>query len=139
MSEEKVYVVTYGSLRTGFQNFRVNERAGGVSIGEGWTKCNGKLSQYGSAYFPVVSLTGEGVVNPVRVEVFETDMKGLTGPYDGLEGYPSFYNRSLVPVVLDDGREIEGWIYHIESESCHGELVPSGDWKDFFKKENDSE
>lgn len=127
---DKVYVATYGSLRTGLHNFRINERAGGVSIGEGYTDHPYLLSQYGGAYFPVVSLEQKGE-HSVRIEVFETTQDGLEGPYDSLEGYPSFYNRTLVPVTLDDGRTLDAWIYHIEGERCHGEQVKSGDWKDF--------
>lgn len=128
---DKVYVATYGSLRTGFQNFHVNARAGGVSIGEGWSEVPAKLSQYGRAYFPVVSLNGDDVKDPVRVEVFETTQEGLEGPYDSLEGYPDFYDRTSIPVLLDDGTQVDAWIYHIENPRAHGELVPSGDWKDF--------
>ena len=128
---ERVLVVTYGSLRTGMQNFRVNERAGGVSIGEGFTEQPALLSRYGGAYFPVVSLDPEHAKGKIRVEVFETTQDGLEGPYDSLEGYPNFYNRTKIPVILDSGETVEGWIYHIDDLGCHGETVESCDWKNF--------
>lgn len=125
MSKE-VLVATYGSLRTGQANFHVNDAARSVSLGEGWTKDEYQLGRYRGAYFPVVTL---GVpVSKVRVEVFSTDERGLTGPYDRLEGYPSFYNRTQIPVILDDGREVMAWLYHIEDEGVASEVVKQGDW-----------
>lgn len=124
-----VYVAVYGSLRTGMENEGVNHQAGAVSLGEGFTKNKYLLSQYGRAYFPVVSLTEEKT--PLRIEVWKTDETGLTRNYDMLEGYPSFYNRTQVPVILDSGEEINAWIYHIDDKRQHGTEVESGDWKVF--------
>ena len=127
MSEaNKVLVACYGSLRTGQSNFSVNARAGGVSIGEGWTKENYDLHRYNGAYFPSVSLSHNKSAHPVRVEVFETTKEGLNGPYDRLEGYPSFYNRTEVPITLDSGEEVLAWIYHIDEPLV--ERVEHGDW-----------
>ena len=124
-----VYVAVYGSLRTGMENEGVNHQAGAVSLGEGFTKNKYLLSQYGRAYFPVVSLTEEKTT--LRIEVWKTDETGLTRNYDMLEGYPSFYNRTQVPVILDSGEEINAWIYHIDDKRQHGTEVESGDWKVF--------
>lgn len=128
---DKVLVATYGSLRKNMENFHVNSRANATSIGEGWTEEPAVLSRYGGAYFPMVSLHSEDAVLPVRVEVFETTQAGLEGPYDGLEGYPHFYDRTQIPVVLDSGEKVTAWIYHIEDRDSRGEVVPSGDWKIF--------
>ena len=129
MSEQnKVFVACYGSLRTGQSNFHVNERAGGKSIGEGWTKEKYNLYRYNGAYFPSVSLAHNSHDAPVRVEVFETTQAGLNGPYDMLEGYPSFYNRTPVPVVLDSGEEVTAWIYHIDEDLGEDSAVVHGDW-----------
>lgn len=133
MSEaNKVLVACYGSLRTGQANFHVNERAGAVSIGEGVTKENYNLYRYNASYFPSVSLAHNSHGNPVRVEVFETDEKGLTGPYDTLEGYSSdpsyrFYDRTQIPIILDSGEEVLAWIYHIDVDMPES-AVPHGDW-----------
>lgn len=124
-----VFVAVYGSLRSGMENEGVNHRAGAVSLGEGFTKNKYLLSQYGRAYFPVVSLTEEKT--PLRIEVWKTNESGLTRHYDALEGYPSFYNRTQIPVVLDTGEEINAWIYHIDDKRQHGVEVESGDWKVF--------
>lgn len=125
----QVFVAVYGSLRTGMENARVNNRAGATSIGEGFTKNNAGLYRYGMAYFPMVALNDASADKPVRVEVFQTTQEGLEGPYDSLEGYPTFYNRTQIPVVLDTGEEVVAWIYHIEDDSSRGAKVESGDWK----------
>lgn len=129
----KVYVAVYGSLRTGMENFSVNISAGAKSLGNGFTDEPYRLSRYGKAYFPVVSLKKDDAVSPIRVEVFETDKQGLEGPYDRLEGYPSFYNRTEVPVTLDTGEKVNAWIYHIDDIRCHGDTVENGDWVSFKK------
>lgn len=127
MSEEnKVFVACYGSLRSGQRNFVVNERAGAKSLGEGFTGENYNLYRYNGCYFPSISLKHSDHGVPVRVEVFETTQEGLTGPYDSLEGYPSFYNRTQVPVKLDSGEEVKAWIYHIDEPQA--DPVDHGDW-----------
>ena len=129
----KVFVAVYGSLRSGMENHSININAGAKSLGNGFTDENYRLSRYGKAYFPVVSLKKEDSVSPIRVEVFETDEAGLTGPYDRLEGYPSFYNRTEVPITLDSGDKVTAWIYHIDDIRCHGDNVEDGDWVQFKK------
>lgn len=127
MSENKpVFVATYGSLRVGMQNYGVNEAAGAKHIGTGLTCKNIDLFRYRGAYFPSVSLAHDDNKKPVVVDVFETDMRGLTGPYDRLEGYPDFYNRTEVDVCMEDGSMVTAWIYHIDEKQ--EELVASGDW-----------
>lgn len=128
---ERVLVAVYGSLRSGMQNFRVNENAGATLVGKGATVNNHDLHQYSSCYFPSVSLAHSDSEKPVIVEVFETTEAGLTGPYDRLEGYPSFYNRTQVPVKLDSGEVVDAWIYHIDEKQPV--RVESGDWVEFCK------
>lgn len=130
---DKVLVAVYGSLRSGMQNYVVNENAGATLVGKGVTIDNYDLHRYAGCYFPSVSLTHSNAGKPVVVEVFETTESGLTGPYDRLEGYPSFYNRTQIPVKLDNGDEVEAWIYHIDEEQP--DLVESGDWVKHCKGE----
>lgn len=137
---EVIYVATYGSLRTGQANFRVNARAGAESIGEGFTKENYNLYRYGGSYFPSVSLEHNSNGKPVRVEVFKTDMDGVEGAYDMLEGHRgndnphTFYKRTPIEVVLDSGETVTAWIYHIDEEQ--DELVESGDWSLYLSEDN---
>lgn len=121
----KVYVATYGSLRSLMANHRVNTRAGGTVVGLGKTAQPFALYQYCQG-FPSVSLADEHAHCQITVEVYETTEAGLTGPYDCLEGYPSFYNRTLVDVNMDDGTTLQAWIYNINEIT--GPLVESGDW-----------
>ena len=126
-----VFVATYGSLRRNMQNYRVNERAGGKFVGKGSTADNVDLFRFGGSYFPSVSLAHSESGKPVVVDVFETTVGGLTGPYDMLEGYSEcehsrFYNRSEVVINMDEGEPIRAWIYHIDDEQP--ERVESGDW-----------
>lgn len=130
--EGHVFIATYGSLRKGQGNYGVNARGGGVSIGEGKTKDNHNLYRYHGCYFPSVSLKHNSAGVPVVVEVFEAPQSGLEGAYDGLEGYPSFYNRTVVPIIMDDGRELDAWIYHIDQDQSEG--VPHGDWTEYLSQ-----
>ena len=145
---DKVLVATYGSLRRNMQNFRVNERAGGKFFGHGKTVENFDLFRFGGAYFPSVSLKHSDSGKPVVVDVFETDMAGLTGPYDMLEGYDpvnpedGFYNRTQIEIELDSGEVVKAWIYHICEEQ--NERVESGDWclyndPEYYEKLNKQE
>ena len=127
--QNKVYVACYGSLRIGMQNEPVNYSAGATHVGQGVTCDNIDLFRYRGAYFPSVSLKHSANQKPVVVDVFETDMAGLTGPYDRLEGYPDFYNRTEIDVCMGDGRKITCWVYHIDDEQ--EELVESGDWVEY--------
>lgn len=129
MSEKNVLVATYGSLRVGMQNARVNDSAGATYVGKGRTVENFDLFQFRGAYFPSVSLAHHASECPVVVDVFATDRAGLCGPYDRLEGYPSFYNRTQIQVMLDSGEEVTAWIYHIDREQPT--RVETGDWCTF--------
>lgn len=123
---DKVLVATYGSLRRGMSNEGVNNRADATYVGKGKTVENFDLFRYNSSYFPSVSLIHSESQMPVVVDVWETTMKGLTGPYDFLEGYPSFYNRSEIDIAMDDGSVVRAWIYHIDTTMS--ERVEHGDW-----------
>lgn len=125
-SVDKVLVAVYGTLRTGEGNYRCMVRADGKSLGLGATVNNYNLYSLGG--FPKVSLTRNDHEVPVVVEVFETDERGLTGPLDGLEGYPAFYDRTLVDVKLDSGETVKAWIYHIENDSGLTSPIKNGDW-----------
>lgn len=132
-----VFIATYGSLRLRMENFRVNGSGGGVHVGTGRTVDNINLYRYGGAYFPSVSLSHNSNGKQVVVDVFEAPEEGLTGAYDMLEGYPNFYNRTIVPIVQNNGDTLDAWIYHIDEEQEH--LVESGDWCTFKRPEYYSE
>ncbi len=84
-----------------------------------WVELNGKCSH--------INRQGE------RLYTAEFDGVGMFGSYDSLEGYPSFYNRTPVDAVMDGGRELSTWIYHIDKEQY--DPVVHGDWVKFLKGE----
>lgn len=134
-SEGKTFIATYGSLRRGMQNFRVNAGGGGEFVGLGKTVENYDLYRYGSgAYFPSVNLTASKSGCPVVVDVFEAPLAGLTGAYDALEGHyekdstANFYNRTQVEIEMEDGSFLKAWIYHIDEDQGDANRVESGDW-----------
>jgi gamma-glutamylcyclotransferase (GGCT)/AIG2-like uncharacterized protein YtfP len=122
-------VATYGSLREGFHNNGVMKRANGEFQFNGITKENYNLYSLGS--FPAVSLAHNYNETPVVVDVYEVDDDGLQGPLDTLEGYPNFYNRTLVTIVDGIGEEHQAWLYHIDEDRA-ASLVKSGDWADHY-------
>lgn len=123
---KKVLVATYGSLRRRMGNFGVNGRAGGEYSFTGLTKECYNLYEYGGGGFPSVSLKHNSSGTQVVVDVFETTVEGLKGPYDSLEGYPYFYNRTELQIIKPDGTEVTAWMYHIDNEQRVP--VPHGDW-----------
>lgn len=122
----KHFVAVYGSLRVGMENECVNENAKATFAGRGRTEKNYNLYQYGGGYFPCVSLEHTHNAKPVVVDVFEVTEDGLEGPYDSLEGYPDFYNRTEILVRMYNDDLVKAWIYHIDAEQPN--LVESGDW-----------
>lgn len=135
--EGHVFIATYGSLRRGMQNFRVNQNGGGVFVGMGKTVQNFDLYRYGGSYFPSVNLTESKSGVPVVVDVFEAPIAGLEGSYDTLEGHHApnhehnFYNRSKVTIKLEDDSYLSAWIYHIDEDQGDANRVKSGDWCTF--------
>lgn len=137
---DKVFVATYGSLRREMENFRVNGNAGGEFLSTATSVKKIPLYRFNNAYFPSISLSPSHVKEstPVlHVDIFTCEEQGLTGPYDCLEGYPDFYNRSVEDFVLNKdckvgdtsyyaGDVIQAWVYHIDEEM--DEPVESGDW-----------
>lgn len=119
-------VAVYGSLLSGLGNHVVMQRAEGVLVDSGVVQ-GFKLWAYAGKAYPCVS-EGDG---SVKVEVYTVDDQGLV-PLDRLEGYPSFYDRKQVDVILDDGTLAKGvWIYY-HHEEPNAPLVESGDWKEYI-------
>jgi gamma-glutamylcyclotransferase (GGCT)/AIG2-like uncharacterized protein YtfP len=113
--DKDILVAVYGSLRQGLGNHRVIGMANGELVDTGKTVDN--YNMYSLGAFPSVSLQHSSHGVPLVVEVYRTDEAGLTGPLDGLEGYPHFYNRTQVDVVLDNsGEVVKAWVYHIDEQ-----------------------
>ncbi len=118
MARDFEYVFVYGTLRRSFQNHRLLSRSaclGGASTRE-------RYALYVSEYPCVVR---DQPVSPIVGEVYKVDPATLM-VLDALEEHPQVYRREKVPVVLDDGREIEAWLYFHPRPS--GRLIASGDY-----------
>lgn len=111
---EPIRVAVYGTLKKGRGNHRVMENAGGKLLGEDVVPA--KLYAYCQG-FP--SLTLEPY-HGVLIEVYEVEN---LSPLDRLEGYPSFYNRSVI-----DTQYGQAWIYHMDEDDLNGkvDVITSG-------------
>jgi gamma-glutamylcyclotransferase (GGCT)/AIG2-like uncharacterized protein YtfP len=98
----KVFV--YGTLKRGNRTRGMDMMGQAQFIAEAVT-VEADYSLYDLGSFPAVSRIGE---NRIAGEVWEVDdemMKVL----DNIEGYPNFYNRSVVTTTEGDA-----WMYHID-------------------------
>lgn len=111
----------YGTLKRGFHNHRClgdNATYLGEAVLPGYR-------MYSLGGFPAIA-EGEG---EVQGELYEIDDAGFKS-CDRLEGYPSFYNRSEVAVLIC--RESEAyqtaWVYHFD-KAPNRPIVKDGIWK----------
>lgn len=122
-------IAVYGTLRKGFGNHRVLGNS--KLIDSGWTKEKYKLTASG---IPFVNPNEQ--VSKVRVEVYEVEDSQLPR-VDSLEGYDpknhegSWYKRTPIPVVLDNGNEIEASIYFADKNA--NTVIESGDYNDYVR------
>lgn len=128
---KNVLVATYGSLRRGMGNYWCNVRAEADYIGTGTTVENCDLYNYANRSFPALDIHSQNSGTPAVVDVFATTQAGLEGPYDGLEGYPGFYDRTLIKVNLGE-EVVDAWIYHISNLEGRYERIEDGDWCKFL-------
>ncbi len=117
MTRDFEYVFAHGTLRRGFQNHRLLGRSPCL----GGARTRGRHALYAGERPRVVK--GQAV-SPISGEVYKVDQATLM-VLDALKEHPSVHRREKVPVTLDDGREIEAWLYfRLEPR---GRLVESGD------------
>lgn len=119
MSDERVRVFVYGTLRKGQPNHELLE--GCRALGPARTAPVFTLVSLGA--FPAMVGGGETVVVG---EIYEVDLWTLA-LLDRLEGHPRFYLRQ--PICLDDGEEVLAYL--LSAEQVRGRpQIPSGDWLD---------
>ena len=117
-------VAVYGSLRQGLGNHRLLEHV--ESHEKGVTLSN--FNMYSLGGFPAI--TEEGTAGVV-VEVYDVD-DATFARLDRLEGYPSFYDRKEVDVLLDNGNTVQAWIYYLHDQPAYAGLVEGNDWVKFY-------
>ncbi len=112
----------YGTLRRGFHNNYILGPA--TFLGTG--KTVDKTTMYTNGVFRIMSLTKPTF--EAVVEVYEVDDDTTKMRLDRLEGYPEWYNRTVIPVQLESGEVVDAWIYHQEDVNYPLPIVQSGDW-----------
>ena len=117
-----VKLIVYGTLMSGERNHRFCRNA--VSI----TPCTvtGTLYDTGCG-FPAFIPEGNTVVNAELIEIPIADWAAV----DRLEGYPRLYDRQLFPAKLDDGTDVSGWIYIMNTLPPMAKIIESGSWKEY--------
>lgn len=96
-----VLVAVYGTLKAGYGNHRVIESPETKFISLGVTEPSYKMISLGGG-FPGL-IPGD---NQILVEVYEVPLSLLVGRLDRLEGYPHMYGRSVVPITILKGGEL---------------------------------
>lgn len=119
----KILLACYGTLRKDMEQAWRHERSGARYLGTGATEEPYNLFQ-ASSWFPSISLKHNSNGKPVVVDLYEVDEDKLP-IYDQLEGYPGFYSRSHIPVIVD-GNRVTALIYHLDEVT--GPVIESGDW-----------
>lgn len=122
-------VFVYGTLRQGFTNRGrdiLDHHAEPIGPGE----TAGRLYDLGD--FP--ALVEDGETAPVRGEVYEltADPERALERLDRYEGAhganPLPYERRARTVHLDEGRDVQAWVYVWTDDTGSAPQVPSGDW-----------
>lgn len=110
-------VFVYGSLKSGFFNNRVMERARGKLLRSDITPPHYTMLDLGS--YPAVVANGN---TAIKGEVWEVeDLR----PLDLLEGYPSYYTREQI--TLQNGDDMP-WMYMLNSPHSIRHEVDNGNW-----------
>ena len=123
----KSLVFVYGSLKKGLHN---NVVLGDSNlIHHGHTADKYLLRSLGS--FPGVDITAENATSYIYGEVYSCDPDTLRR-LDNLEGYPTFYDKIEVDVVVGNGATtITATMYHLANPKEHkGTTISSGIWKE---------
>lgn len=123
--EKTPYLFVYGTLMSGYGNNVLLK--GAIFMGTGSTKNNYKLS---AISFPFMMENGGATY--VMGEVYEVDKHSLSRA-DALEGHPSWYERKVITIIMDDEKEVEAWAYFMKEEPRNAKLIPSGDYREFNK------
>jgi len=118
--KHKVFV--YGTLRKGLENHSQLENAKFLGLAK--TKEKYKLT---ASSIPFVSKSEK--ISHIIGEVYEVDDR-LLEKLDIFEDHPDWYKREKIKVILENGKEIDAWIYFNEITE-EKELIQSGDYKEF--------
>ncbi len=108
-------VAVYGTLKKG----RGNGHLLNTSEFKGATRTDPEYTMYSLGGFPCITLEGD---TAIHIEVYEVD-ECVFSRLDGLEGYPSFYDRKLIDTPLG-----KAWIYYMTSPTWGNDIIEGGNW-----------
>ena len=130
---DKTIVAVYGSLRQGLGNHRLLDNEGVEFLGRGETVSKASMVSMGS--FPAITQpSSEGGDYPIVVEVYAVDEPTFKN-LDRLGGYPNFYNREEVQVVMSEKRIVNANIYFISEVTDGRHTLEHGDWMLHLREE----
>ncbi len=136
MTEPKLPVFVYGTLRPGQKNYpRLLQ---GRTLREFPARVHGRLYFVSNGGYPYV-LPEDGTVWGDLVELepehYDETLQelDLLEEYDPQDEAQSVYLRRPTEVFLDDGRCRLAWIYYWNAFQILGDLVESGDFADHLK------
>jgi len=102
-------VFVYGTLKRGFGNHRVMQRAGSEFVCCGTMVERYPLVVSGLPY--LLDLPGQG--HRVEGEIYRVNSAEGRSALDRLEGHPCFYERRLTDIVGDDRETYTAWVYFL--------------------------
>lgn len=111
-------VFVYGTLKQGLSNHFFLRDA--RFLGRAQT-----VERYALYEDEIPIVTRSQAVSPIQGEVYEVTEKMLHH-LDVLEQHPEFYRREQVAVLLEDGSQLQAWLYF--SPDPKGSLLPEGVW-----------
>ena len=113
---DKHLVGVYGTLKRNKGNHRYMEYAAAEFLGSCETKHKMRLCISGLPYL----IKGEDDKgHNVKLEAYLVNEYGLK-ILDSLEGHPYFYEREKIPLLMEDGSEIEAFVYQVNQEYDNG-------------------
>jgi gamma-glutamylcyclotransferase (GGCT)/AIG2-like uncharacterized protein YtfP len=109
----------YGSLKKGFGNHRLLETS--EFLGEETLPKEQGFHMISLGSFPAI-VPNSIQATPIYGEVYEIN-EPVFIRIDRLEGYPTFYNRRLVPTKYG-----AAWVYFLKSPHSPDMIIPDGAW-----------
>lgn len=122
-------VAVYGTLRSGFHNNYLL----GKSLCFGLARAKFPSVMFSAGGFPKLDLLQDKGLPPIVAEIYECTDDVLHNNLDALEGYPGWYDRTMMDFELESGEVVSAWIYHQEVPDGRP-VVESGDWAEFCNK-----
>jgi gamma-glutamylcyclotransferase (GGCT)/AIG2-like uncharacterized protein YtfP len=121
----------YGTLKADQWNDRDIYRKNRISVEKAVVV--GRI--FAVASFPGVKLTGDGVVYGEVHTYPEEKLAEITAAMDSLEGYKegreyNHYNRKIVKATLENGKEVDAYIYEYAHDVFKEIEIESGEWKE---------